>query len=89
MPHETFAKIKGWQTLDLVMLRNLLHREIHRRIECVIIGKGHTEEEIKAYDEKAEAAQARERGDIRSDSMAMAPARQSASETAQEPKEGP
>ncbi len=43
------------ETVELCMLRNRLHREVHRRMNCALIGKRHTPEEIKAYDEKTSA----------------------------------
>lgn len=34
MPHETFLAIKSWKTADLMILRSLITREVHRRMDC-------------------------------------------------------
>lgn len=36
MPHETFAKFRTRNTIELVMLRNLLQREIRRRFDLAL-----------------------------------------------------
>ena len=57
MLEELLRKIKDRPTLEVVMLRNLLHHEIERRLDCAMIGVPHTEREIEAHDEKTKAAQ--------------------------------
>lgn len=90
MPHEIFDKIKRWQTLELVMLRNLLQHEIQRRMECALIGRPHNEEEIRAYDEKEKNRQAVQRSDLeRGSGTLVATDRQDSLRKPEKPKEGP
>lgn len=53
--NDTFLSIKGWETVEIALLRALLNRELHRRMGAVMVGRAHTEEEIKVHDEKAAA----------------------------------
>jgi hypothetical protein len=54
MPHETFAQIKAWKTLDLAVLRSLITREMHRRMDCILIGKPHEADSTQKKDGPAQ-----------------------------------
>ena len=87
MVKSLFLELKRWPTLEIVMLRNLLHHEIERRLDCAMIGVPHTEREIEAHDEKTKAAQAVPGCDMERGAVEMASADQDALREAQEPKE--
>lgn len=56
------------ETVELVMLRHRIQREIYRRYDCVVVGKHHSQNEIEAFDAKrkleTDGYQALQGGDV-------------------------